>query len=112
MRPRSELLRLTVDHKTGEVILNQVGEGAFGRSAYLCLSEACFLKAQKGRLRHALEGRRRRAKEAVAPKARTGKKAVARNAKTKVNLHWPLEPQLIKVISELCAERGKNMPKY
>lgn len=97
MKPRDELLRLTVDYRTGAVILNNERQRATGRSAYLCLREDCVTKAQKGsRLRQALEGRKRRQKG-------VSKKAVAsvnqENART---VRWPLEPQLIKAITDLC----------
>jgi predicted RNA-binding protein YlxR (DUF448 family) len=100
MIPRGNLLRLTVDHRTGNVTLNTPGDknlGVFGRSAYLCAKASCLSKAQKGgRLHKALEGRRRM--------------KLAKNAKNApvAKLCWPLEPQLIKVIGELCTEDGKT----
>jgi len=100
MKPRGELLRLIVDHQTGNVTLNTnetKSLNVFGRSAYLCLNAACLAKAQKGgRLHKALEGRRRM-KQAKSPESKPIPK-----------VSWPLEPQLIKVISELCTEDGKT----
>ncbi len=100
--PRDRLLRLTVDHLTGNVTINQddvptrtAKQSIFGRSAYLCFDELCFVKAQKGaRLHKALAGRK--------------KMKTAKDRETHVVVRWPLEPQLIKVIMDLCAEHGKT----
>jgi predicted RNA-binding protein YlxR (DUF448 family) len=100
MKPREELLRLTVDHQTGNVTINKSGAvklRVFGRSAYLCPKEPCVTRAQKGgRLHKALEGRKR--------------VKIAKNSenKTQPRLQWPLEPELIKVIADLCTEDGKT----
>jgi predicted RNA-binding protein YlxR (DUF448 family) len=100
MIPRGNLIRLTVDHRTGNVTLNTPGDknlGVFGRSAYLCARASCLAKAQKGgRLHKALEGRRR--------------VKLAKNSKNApvAKISWPLEPQLIKVIGDLCTEDGKT----
>lgn len=100
MIPRGNLLRLTVDHRTGNVTLNTKGDknlAVFGRSAYLCARASCVAKAQKGgRLHKALEGRRR-----VKLAKNTENKPVAK-------LRWPLEPQLIKAITDLCTDNGKT----
>ncbi|MBX9668162.1 MAG: DUF448 domain-containing protein [Candidatus Obscuribacterales bacterium] len=102
MMPRDGLLRLTVDHQTGNVTINQrdvptrtAKQSIFGRSAYLCFDELCFVKAQKGaRLHKALAGRK--------------KLKSAKDGQCSVIVRWPLEPQLIKVIIELCTEHGKT----
>jgi hypothetical protein len=85
------MIRLTVDYRSSEVCLNKPSTGKKGklqgRSAYLCGSRECFNKALKGnRLKFALEGRR--------AKGSSGKRTIG----------WPLEPQLIKVISSECTE--------
>lgn len=100
--PRDRLLRLTVDHQNGNVTINQDDgqkrasrRSVFGRSAYLCLDQLCFVKAQKGaRLHKALAGRR--------------KMKTAKDGEDDVVVRWPLEPQLIKVIIDLCTEHGKT----
>lgn len=100
MKPREELLRLTVDHQTGNVTINHSGAEklrVFGRSAYLCPKETCITRAQKGgRLKNALDGRRR---VKIAKNQENG---------TRPRLQWPLEAELIKVIVDLCTEDGKT----
>jgi len=85
------MIRLTVDYRSNEVRFNQgsATEGAIvlGRSAYLCGSKRCFSEALKGaRLKFALEGRR------------------SKISANKRQIRWPLEPQLIKLISSKCTE--------
>ncbi|MBX9695099.1 MAG: YlxR family protein [Cyanobacteria bacterium] len=95
MRPRDEMLRLTRDYATGQVVLNTARQGAFGRSAYLCLDSSCFEKCQKkSKLINALSRRPRKdGKESSLPRPR-------------------IDPQVIKAISDLCTDSDKNMPKY
>src|SRR5258708_7413712 len=86
-----EMIRLTVDHRSNEVRFNQPSKTPktklIGRSAYLCRSEECLSAALKGtRLKFALEGRR------------------AKGVPSKRSIQWPLEPQLIKLISSKCTE--------
>ena len=88
---QKEMIRLTVDHRSNEVHFNQTSNGPktklFGRSAYLCASQACFAAALKGtRLKYALEGRR------------------AKGVPAKRSIKWPLEPQLMKLIASKCTE--------
>ncbi|MBZ0187873.1 MAG: DUF448 domain-containing protein [Candidatus Obscuribacterales bacterium] len=91
--PQTDLIRLTVDFKTGQVVLNQNNKKLFGRSAYLCKKEACLTKLKKGgRLKYALEGRR-------------GKSS---NNYPKRQVNLPLESQLIKAIADLCTDSGKT----
>lgn len=90
-RLQQEMIRLTVDYRTNEVHFNQPGKHLkappLGRSAYLCRSQQCLQTALKGsRLKFALEGRR--------VKDMPGKRSI----------RWPLEPQLIKLISSNCTE--------
>lgn len=95
-RPRGGLLRLTRNHSTGEVVLNTVRQSVFGRSAYLCPDSACFEKAQKkNKLLNALSRRPR--KEDKQERRPPGPR---------------IDPQLIKAISDLCTDYGKNVPKY
>ena len=99
MIPRGSLLRLTVDHHSGNVTVNAGDKklDVFGRSAYLCRKASCVAKAQKGgRLHKALEGRRR------------VKLAKSKDSKALPKLRWPLEPQVIKVMSELCTDDAKT----
>jgi len=85
------MLRLTVDHTTNEVKLNIENKSLFGRSAYICQSEACLTQASKNqRLKYALEGRRI--------------KGVAHRRQ----IAWPLESQLIQLISTKCTEALKT----
>ena len=41
MKPRSEMIKLTKDFQSGEVILNPDSK-TFGRSAYLCYNRSCI----------------------------------------------------------------------
>ncbi|MBK9142349.1 MAG: YlxR family protein [Candidatus Melainabacteria bacterium] len=89
-KPRPELIRLTVDFKTGEVLLNLDHKKLQGRSAYLCKNETCAKALSKtGRLQYALAGR-------------PGRNGAKRQVK------MPLESQLIKAIADLCADQGKT----
>ncbi len=95
MKLRLDLMRLTVDHASGAIELNQsesAGKGSpMGRSAYICISEECLAQALKGhRLKGALEGQKK--------KGRPNKRSV----------RWPLEPQLIKDMSRVCTERPQT----
>lgn len=47
MKPKAELIRV-VKSKEGEISLDLTGRKN-GRGAYVCPSEACFLKARKAR---------------------------------------------------------------
>lgn len=47
MKPKHTLIRV-VKNKEGEISLDTTGKKN-GRGAYLCRSEACFLKARKSR---------------------------------------------------------------
>jgi hypothetical protein len=91
------MFRLTVDHISNQVCLNDplVSKSRttriFGRSAYLCRQVRCVSEAGKNhRLKLALEGRRIKG---VEPKRR---------------IAWPLEPQLIQLISSKCTEPLKT----
>lgn len=100
------MFRLTVDHETNQVGLNDreppdstelhtaaesTSKKLFGRSAYICRNENCVQQAAKSnRLKLALEGRRIKG---VEPKRR---------------IVWPLEPQLIQLISSKCTEAAKT----
>ena len=46
LKPRENLLRITKDHKTGEIFLNNDSK-IFGRSAYLCYNQSCKENALK-----------------------------------------------------------------
>lgn len=86
-RPRSDLLRLTVDSQDGVVKLNPGSAKINGRSAYLCPSSNCLNLALKGtRLKYALEGRK------------------VKGSNKQRSISWPLESQLIQVISAGCTE--------
>ncbi len=91
-RNQSELIRLTVDHLSGRVVLNQSSSTSWhGRSAYLCRSQSCLDKACKGtRLKVALSGR------------------MQKNKNIRPAISWPLEPQLIKDMAQLCTEPLKR----
>jgi len=41
MKPRSEMVKVTKDFQSGEVILNPDSK-TFGRSAYLCYNRSCI----------------------------------------------------------------------
>jgi len=86
-KARDQMVKLTVDHASFELVLNQGNRHCNGRSAYLCKSQSCLTQALKGtRLRAALEGRK------------------GKNLKNHRTIKWPLEPQLIQEISAQCAE--------
>ena len=107
-KPRDQLLRLTVDHRTGEVHLNTGSKELFGRSAYLCRSSHCLKLVHKGaRLRYALEGRKKKKKDDRKAGAK-GSCAKEKEGPAKPTIRWPLESQLITVIAELCADQGKT----
>ena len=97
VRQQSEMFRLTVDYVSNQVCLNDPlvfkshTARIFGRSAYLCREGRCVSEAAKNhRLKLALEGRRIKG---VEPKRR---------------IAWPLEPQLIQLISSKCTEPSKT----
>ena len=46
LKNREDMIRLTKEFKTGEVIVNQ-NPKIFGRSAYLCYNQSCIDKALK-----------------------------------------------------------------
>ena len=51
----SKMIRLTRDHKTGEVVKSP-NSNVFGRSAYLCYNQTCIVNAlKKNRLNKALK---------------------------------------------------------
>jgi predicted RNA-binding protein YlxR (DUF448 family) len=91
LRPRDELIRLTVHNQSGEVFLN-CGEfisakPVHGRSVYLCRNENCVAGSLKGnRLKGALEGGR------------------GRKDRPRRTIQWPLEPSLIHTLTTTCTE--------
>lgn len=83
MKPREELLRLTVQQDSSEVLLNLEIKTApiQGRSAYLCKKTECVEQALRAnKLKGALEGGRGRKNE---PRRK---------------ITWPLEPQLMNTL--------------
>ena len=55
MKPRSEMVKVTKDFQSGEVILNPDSK-TFGRSAYLCYNQNCInLVLKKNKLNKALK---------------------------------------------------------
>lgn len=94
-RPREQLVRLTVDWRSGEVLLNVarlVQRPIQGRSTYLCPLPACIEQALKGnKLRSALQGGRGK-------KLGTALRAIK----------WPLEPQLINTLRTMCTESSES----
>ena len=55
IKPRKEMLKLTKDFQSGEVILNPDSK-TFGRSAYLCYNQNCInLALKKNKLNKALK---------------------------------------------------------
>ena len=46
LKPRKDMIKLTKEHKTGELVLNPDSK-TFGRSAYLCYNQSCIEQAQK-----------------------------------------------------------------
>lgn len=92
LTPRNEMLKLTANHQTNEVVLRSNSKQASdrkicGRSAYLCKNQSCLDQALKGtRLRNALEGRR------------------TKDAPPRRRIAWPLESQLIHTMRTKCTE--------
>ncbi len=115
-KPQQQLLRLTVNNDDGVVYLvdrlDKLQDTAFlkqktqsdctlvclhakGRSAYLCRNTNCLEQGLKGvRVKHALSGR---------PPAKTHKLN-----RTNAVVKWPLEAQLIKVLTTKCTEAEKT----
>ena len=55
LKPRSEMLKITKDYLTGNVVINPDSK-IFGRSAYLCYNQNCIETAlKKNRLGKALK---------------------------------------------------------
>lgn len=55
LKPRSEMLKITKDYLTGNVVINPDSK-IFGRSAYLCYNQNCIDTAlKKNRLGKALK---------------------------------------------------------
>ena len=46
LKPRNEMIKITKDFLTGELVLNPNSK-TFGRSAYLCYNQNCIEKALK-----------------------------------------------------------------
>ena len=46
LKPRNNMIKLTKDHLTGEIVLNPNSK-IFGRSAYLCYNQSCIEQALK-----------------------------------------------------------------
>ena len=46
LKPRKDMIKITKEHLTGEVIVNPDSK-TFGRSVYLCYNQSCIEKAQK-----------------------------------------------------------------
>ena len=46
LKPRSELIRITKEHASGDIIV-QPNSKVFGRSAYLCYNQECINEALK-----------------------------------------------------------------
>jgi predicted RNA-binding protein YlxR (DUF448 family) len=90
MKNRRELIRLTVDHRDGTVVLNESPSGtqvAFGRSVYLCGKRGCIERAVKShKLKAALEGGR------------------GRKERPRRQVKWPLESSLIHTLTSRCTE--------
>lgn len=94
-RPRSQLVRLTVDYRSGEVRLQQLEAGSeqapMGRSAYICRQADCLEQALKGhRLKGALQGQKQK-----------------KGGKSRL-IQWPLEPQLIQDLSRQCTQKAQT----
>ena len=45
-KPREEMIKITKEHSTGEVVVNPNSK-TFGRSAYLCYNQNCIEQALK-----------------------------------------------------------------
>lgn len=55
LKDRSEMIKITKDHKNGEIIINP-NSVTFGRSAYLCYNQSCIEKAlKKSKINRALK---------------------------------------------------------
>ena len=48
LKPRENMIKITKEHKTGELVLNPNSK-IFGRSAYLCYNQDCIEQALKKR---------------------------------------------------------------
>ena len=48
IKPRSEMIKITKEHSTNEVVINP-NSVTFGRSAYLCYNQECIEQALKKR---------------------------------------------------------------
>lgn len=46
LKPRENMIKITKEHKTGELVLNPSSK-IFGRSAYLCYNQNCIEQAIK-----------------------------------------------------------------
>ena len=46
LRPREEMIKITKEHSTGNVVINPNSK-TFGRSAYLCYNQDCIEQAFK-----------------------------------------------------------------
>ena len=46
LKPRENMIKITKEHKTGELVLNPNSK-TFGRSAYLCYNQNCIEQAMK-----------------------------------------------------------------
>lgn len=46
LKPRENMIKITKEHKTGELVLNPNSK-TFGRSAYLCYNQSCIEQAMK-----------------------------------------------------------------
>ena len=46
LKPRSEMIKITREHFTGNVVVNPNSK-TFGRSAYLCYNQSCIEQALK-----------------------------------------------------------------
>ena len=46
LKPRENMIKITKEHKTGELVLNPNSK-IFGRSAYLCYDQNCIEQAMK-----------------------------------------------------------------
>ena len=46
IKPRSEMIKITKEHSTNEVVINP-NSVTFGRSAYLCYNQDCIEQALK-----------------------------------------------------------------
>ena len=46
LKPRENMIKITKEHKTGELVLNPNSK-TFGRSVYLCYNQNCIEQAMK-----------------------------------------------------------------